>query len=100
MVLRTVRKKIAVGIELDMSAQDMRNRALAEIINGPSRARTIGIDVVDQQPAWQQEVAREQQRRPVVIEQHVFRMMPRRWQHLDDSLTQVQPANSFRPMFE
>src|SRR5688572_16236286 len=75
MMLRTARKQLTGGVELDVRAENVTDRSFAQKCDEPLRARAIRVDLVDHQATRQQKVAGEQQRGPVVVEDQVSRLM-------------------------
>ena len=97
MMLRAARKQLTRRVELDVRAENVTDRPLADERDEPLRARAVRVDLVDHQATRQQEVAGEQQRGPVVVEDQVSGLMAGRRDDFDRASAERDARDAFRP---
>jgi hypothetical protein len=99
-ILRLPGQGLAGGIELDVTAQDIADRTLANEVGHAAGAGEVKVGVVDQQSARHEEVAGEQQSCVVVVVDDVGGTVARRRNDVDGSSAQIDLGMAVGPVGE
>lgn len=89
-----------MGVEFNVSAQNVRDRAVLEKLDQPNCALMVGVGVVDQKAARDEEIPRQDERGAVVVEDQVAGLMSGRREDVDDSPAEVDVCDALRPLRE
>ena len=83
-----------------MATQDIGDRPVGNELGYALRAGQTRTLVGDQQPAGKEEVAGEEQARLPVVVGELGRLVAGRWQHVHDTLAEIDLCRAFRPLAE
>ena len=91
---------VSCGVQLDVPTQDMSKRTPLQKVDNSHCTFVMRCGVFNQQSPRQQKIARKKNPGPAVVKCHVGRVVSRRRNDVDGSVTQIQMGNFVGPISE
>lgn len=99
-VVRGERECLAVGVEFDMSAEDVSDGTVPDEIGYPVGAGQIGLSVIDDEASGQEKIAGEEQPGLAIVVRDMGWVMSGGWNHVDGAIAEIDLSDAIRPIRE
>lgn len=100
MVLRSHAVRVPDGVELDVPAEDIRERVRLHEISNAQGAAVLPGGILDYQAPRQQKISGKENARSAIIKCHVRRVVSRRRDHIDGTAAKLYLNDSVWPVRE
>ena len=100
MIVRTRAVSLPGGIELNVPAEDVRERACLNEINNAYRAGVVRCRIFHRQARRHQKIPGKKNARSMIVKCHVSRVVSRRRDHIDGAVAKLYLGDSVRPVGE
>ena len=96
--MRTHPVRVPGGIELNVPAEDVRERVLLNEINNADRAGVVRCGIFHRQARRHQKIPRKKNARSTIVKCHVRRVVSRRRDHIDGAVAELYLGDPIRPV--
>ena len=91
---------VALGVEFDVRAEDVGDWAILKELNKAKSARVIGVGIVDEEAAGDEEITGEDEGGTVVIEGDMAELVAGSWEDVHDASAEIDVGDAFGPLLE
>ncbi len=100
MKVRTHPVGVPSGIQLNVAAEDVRERARLNEINNAYRAGVVRCRIFHRQAPRHQKIPGKKNARSTIVKCHMRRVVSRRRDHIDGAVAKLYLGDSVRPVGE